>query len=408
MDVTALIGMATGAAKEVPSLVSNNSSSGRSVTGAVKDTLIQSRVYIDGSVENDPILKSVLNLSHSMYVAFLLNVLKLSNLVTQDVKVKDFLKPIATEGDVSYQSLLTGLQKYVGSEEGINDYMGMPSSEPKGEAGFDSITGNYEKKRTDTKATPTPQAEKKKSIADLDVKDVTPKIDGSIPLASVHSISFNNPQVPDSHVTIDIIIQMVPYIVKPAMIDVFIGLNAQPTFRDRYLMWKAGEISFFKDLLLGLDIARGRRKTMLSDKEGMLVDFINTQVKKSTKVGTDIYEDLATRYANKSGGASDRFIRSNNVANTVMIFSENAVQRVKSTSGFDIHNKAHRGKYFDSTFTMFIFVINTNFNQVTLYMNGIDAVMTYPYEVLKKDKKFDGQDFMQIMTSMARNQAPRF
>lgn len=220
------------------------------------------------------------------------------------------------------------------------------------------------------------------------------KLNG-IAIGELFTVTMTNPDHPEASIPVPVFIQMtpisVPYRVAPRFID---GL-VSPSVWQRWTMMTAGEIEFFRDFIGQRD--RLREKIRHDDPEGLraLKTFLQSIHSKDKYSLSDV--------------ASNREVgnMSQNLANSVLIFSEDTVRQAYAESGVDLHNDADRARYFKSTYAMIISIVDPAFAEVTTYINGIDGRIKFKYSALKpNDKKFDPVDLIAAMSALGDGKAP--
>lgn len=220
------------------------------------------------------------------------------------------------------------------------------------------------------------------------------KLNG-IAMGELFNVTLTNPDNPDASVVVPLMIQMtpinVPYRVAPRFID---GLVA-PSVWQRWTQFSAGELDFFADLLGQSD--RLSKKISQDDPESLraLKTFLETVAKK------DAYSINDVASHRNSGQMSQ------NLANSVMVFSEDTVRQAYAESGIDLHNTEDRNRYFAATYTMIIAVVDPAFAEVNVYIRGIDGKINFKYSALKPaDKKFDPVDLIAAISAIGSGKAP--
>lgn len=201
-------------------------------------------------------------------------------------------------------------------------------------------------------------------------------------------------------VSVVLFVQMVPLLVSPTLIPEFVKLKSKLSILKRWTMWRAGEIRFWKDLVFQFDEFERMKKIAKADKEGIFTDFFH----RTTSQNKGRYKNAKQAYRNKNMRGVSR-----NLVNTVLIYSEQTLQRVKAETGFDLRAFSDRERYFRETNSMLIYVVDPMFNKVTLYMNGISGVGEYTFDMFKpKGKNNETVDIIKAIGQMNDDKAPRF
>lgn len=388
--------VATKVSDRVSKIESNTS---LSLTGYTKQATLRSRVYIDGALANEPIIPQVIRSIHTMYAGLILTALQLNQFVTSGKTVQDFVGTVATEAfDEPYhdvrsdlEDLLVGLEVLSADEakKKINDVMNDPQYE------LHDVAKEAERRQKESLKTlgipPKPSAADVKTISEVRV--APPEIAS---VGKLIEVTLTNPDNPGASAKLTLIVQMVPYLIPSKLAYLFICKDTRLSFSQRVLQWKAGEISFFRDLLFQVDQINKSYEIAKNDPSKLFYDFM-AQVAKKDRA-------LVTKHLSQTDAS-----KSHNLANSVMLFTNETVERAKAESGIDLHNKAARQRYFNDTYAMVIVVVDTLYNQVTMYFNGIDDVGVYSFSAFDdKSGKDSGLDLIKALAQFTGGKAPRF
>ena len=200
-------------------------------------------------------------------------------------------------------------------------------------------------------------------------------------------------------VKVVLFVQMVPLLISPDLIGEFVKLKAKLSLLKRLTMWRAGEIKFWRDLVFQFDEFDRMKKVARADKEGVFTDFFRRTAMQSMGRAKNF----------RSAFKKDPKRISRNLVNTVLIFSEQTIVRVKAETGFDLRDFSDRERYFRETNSMLIYIVDPMFNKVTLFMNGINGVGEYTFDMFKpKGKQNEVVDIIKAIGEMEANKAPRF
>jgi len=223
------------------------------------------------------------------------------------------------------------------------------------------------------------------------------ELDGNnhVPAGKVIEVTLTNPDNPLSNVTMNLLIQLAPYLIPSALAVHFISKDIIPSFSQRVMQWRTGEISFWKDLVALSDITTRRERLRRMDPTGVLDAAINKQTSSRGRALMNLTKDQAAR--------------SRNIANSVLIFSRETVQRAKVESGIDITNPQSRQSFFNTSFAMILVVVDTLYDRVTFYYNGLDDEATFSFDQMKlKNKGDSGLDLVAVMNALGQGRSPKF
>lgn len=327
-----------------------------SLTSYVKSGRIMSRVFIDASIAQDPVTTDILKTVHTQYCAFILIALQMSQLVSKSQNVQDILRVVATEDSKIHEDI---------SGEFAMEVM---QSEP---------------------------ANNKKTTEQVSGKVVSFAGDNHIPSGKVIEVTMTNPENPEHKVTVNIFVQLTPYIVPADLAVLFVVKDKSPTFYQRWIQWRTGEIAFFKDLILQCDRAKTREKLLKMDPSGAAAAMIQAQTK--------------SRWAFAANLSKESPQKAHNIANTVLIFSQETMDRAKVDGGIDFSDYRSRQDYFNSTYALMIVVVDQMYNQVTIYYNSIEEAATYSFDQMQSaTKNGSSTDLVSIMNALNQGRTPKF
>lgn len=357
------------------------------LTRHLSSTILTSRVYVDGNIALEDVTPNIARAAQTIYASLILNALQMDQMVDGIRPVKEMLKSVATENFSLAEDTAELFASYCGLEAADDSDKDKPKIAPATDEEMDL------KYNRDSAQSRLPQLAKGQVLA--------PDSSGHFPMGRMVEVTLKNPIVPNSPtITINLLVQMFPYIVKPSLAPEFLKLNATPGMLQRWLQWRAGEIKFWRDFVFHVDLLEKKRNVFRSDTSGILYEYLSDQLKKDTKSIQALFKALTEAKPERSG---------RNIANSVMIFSEDTVMRVKADTGFDIHRASDRSRYFRQTYTMILYVVDPMYNKVTMYMNGVDAVGEYTFDDFKpKGKSNDVVDMLKAIQSMNQGRAPRF
>jgi len=438
----------------VSSILTRLSDSGDvSLTSYIKPLRICSRVYIDDSVYNDPVVTDVIKTVHTQYAGMILTALQMNRYVTKEKTVQSMLKVVSTEDNKIHESVVDELfgteahkfdadsdrrnkeriedkkeratirqrQNETRRNERAEDKNAKERAEKlarierKNKAEADRlerqrardedrnakniqnakdelIRKNKEKKEDDER--------KNRSAHTDNLKNVTGEIvslsgDNHIPAGKLLEITLTNPENSSANITLNLMVQLAPYVVPSQLAVHFITKDVIPNLSQRILQWRTGEISFWKDLIFMNDVAKHREKLLRMDPTGILSEHMETQANNRSRVLGNIAVDAANR--------------SRNIANSVLIFGQETIRRAKAESGIDLTKDEERQNFFATSFTMMIVIVDPLYNQVTFYYNGIDEAAVFSFDQMKvKTKGDNGLDLVAVMNALGQGRSPKF
>ena len=370
-----------------------------SLPAYIKQAFVASRVYIQEDIINEPILPDLLNTLHQLYISFILAAVRLSDYVgNSKTKARDMLRIVASE-------------KLNQEYENIEDLL--PSFNTFVTTAFKQHLLNTAIEKVQASGNnPTAPKDKSEPNTNSRIIDRNDKTN-LLPAGRLVEITFNrDPENKSSDkFTFNIIVSLLPSLIPSQVFKQFFATNFKLSTMQRFLKWRVGEISFFGDFLFELDQRNERREAMKKDKTGILYDMY----KKQSKDLNDSLQEYVrtTDQALKQNGVQDglrdaTMTARRNIASTIQILEKRSFDVWCKETGCDFKIKAHRDRYFTRTMCMMIAIVDTDYQIVNMYFNGIDMPGAYSFNMLKSQSKNETYDLSTIMKSFTNVTAPRF
>ena len=427
---------------------SNYNRVGGSIMSATKRTNIISRMFMDESIADEEVIPWLNTALHKFYVAQIIAGFHLSKFVTAERTVEDLIRPISSaafKSSVSSSALsrASDIAKFRSGADGAHDGHVLAHNQIlKNDA--DEIAAKREANRQDFEDwqrarnyTRTNIADQRESnewaLADqrraeaeardrvqhgrdeatfqraekqrlLDEK--TSRMAGSaiqsVKVGEGHIGSFGelmeiklqHPENPSTQITVPIFVQINPYLVSAEAAPRMIDLNVSPPLWHRLIQWQAGEISFWKDLVFWSDVHKRNTAVFKDDATREAFDAFYESVSNKDSAA---FRDLQQ---------ADRSKISQNLANSIMVFSKDTVERARIESGIDLYK--HMKDYYRQTYTMIVVIVDPSHKRVSIHFNGMDNELNLPYAAFKpKGKNGEAVDFVSLVQAMSQNNLGR-
>lgn len=327
----------------------------RSITSLAefaRPSLIESPCFIHSAVIEEPVVNDVIKNLYNIYIGYILVALQMNNLVVGNRRVRDILQTVSTAGSYEFLDSVKLIHGLVGSLESADKN--------------DVVSSNQ--RHSPDKVIAVPIA----SGRQIEVQFATDK--GGNPINVLINIKFN------------------PRIISDPVVEYILSPDYTNTLSNRWLQYQAGEIRFFKDFVLGIDKLNRKAKALKADKDNALQDIFRHQNRGK-------FEQML-----KAAGQSN----SHNLANSILILDNDMAVRYMKKNGFSFDKMADRKRFFDTTFNLFIVLVDTRYSRVTIYTNGIDQSATYSFNELKASGASDKMSLKDIMDLLAKSQMPKF
>ena len=343
-----------------------------------KRAVIMSRVFIEKNLAGEEILTPLMLNIMNIYTGLIMTALNMNQYVYGSKKVRDAMSVVATE---SLSEAPVDLQNK------FNEYfLGTQSKLMLSERSKRELCAGMEDLGEDA---PIGSA-KDASIVNNDVKDAV------LPSGRVIAMDFGAGKTDGKGggtFKVNMYLQLIPTFIPSDVAHQFIEMNFTPSVRQRWMQVSAGEISFFKDFLLGQDRRRKRFKALRDDKTGALKEMIERQE-----------NNLSSAWLKLAQVTPER----RNIANTILIFEKNSFDRACNSAGLRFKDYNSRQQFFNKTFSMIVVTVDPMYNRIEMYYHGLNAVSTFTFDQMKKNSKTEAVDLMSMMKTFANGMAPKF
>ena len=161
------------------------------------------------------------------------------------------------------------------------------------------------------------------------------------------------------------------------------------SFSERWFKWRAGRISFIKDLVFCQDLIREQKRTLMTDKDG-------------------VYSEIAKRAKNSKLASFFSKNPSLAEASNIVVISEETAMQLRVKHNLNLDNFKDRQKIFDKTYAMILVVIDRNYERVNMYHYGISTSTSVGLRDIKVANKGSGPNIMEVLTAFKGGNAPVF
>lgn len=157
--------------------------------------------------------------------------------------------------------------------------------------------------------------------------------------------------------------------------------------KERYHAWKAGRLSFIKDLVMCQDLIDAHRKNLMADKDGLYTNILQRNRTNQLSAIVSANPSVAT------------------ASNLVIISDETAAALELKVEGKlkDFHV---RERIFKETYIMIMAVIDKQWERVTFYHRGINMPTEVGMRDLKAANKGNGPDVSDILKAYQMGNSP--
>lgn len=352
-----------------------------------KRATILSRVYIEQQLANEEILPPLMLNTLNLYTGLIMTAMDMNRQISGTKKVRDAMSVVATESwelpaimaeEKMHEFFLGSVQK-----DKVSPHAVMAITKTDGSSIFEPGDANN----------PTSyNASSGGSVVETETRNP------NLPSGRVIQINFGPTgsragDAPTGTFTVDLYLQLLPRYIPTEVAHQFVDMNFTPSFKQRWMQCRAGELSFIQDLVLGNDRRKKRRKAMKNDKTGALKDMIERQE-----------NSLANSWLKLALVTPER----QNIANTILIFEKKSFDKACSAAGLRFRDYNSRQKFFNKTFSMMLCTIDPMYNKIEMFYHGLNAVSEFTFDQVKRNSKTDSVDLMTIMKTYAQGMAPKY
>lgn len=318
-----------------------------SLTRYSKTTAVVSRVYIEEGVANEDIAAPLMGTLTQIYISYVLTALQLNNVIGNYEVVRSAVQRVATEN-------------YVDVEEAISEDFGNLNIDTEGS-----------------------------KILELD------KATADLASGTVIEFDFIVGQTDKGQpttVTVPIHVSLIPAAVTTKVAKAFMDLSFIPSLSRRWKMWKAGEISLFKDFIFAKDLVAKYRSALKEDSTNALRDMMDSK----NKGWMRMIKGIITRTPN------------NNAASSILVFDAKTFEEACKEAHINFATYKDRQKFFSTAMAMLVVVVDTMYDTVDIYYNGLEQHSSVPYRIIEKAGKGNqGVDLKEFMSSLSKG-TPKF
>lgn len=352
-------------------------------------TIINSRVFIDDTLRGEDILNPLMMNLMNLYAGLILTAINVDRQVTSTKTVRDSLSVVATEDyKVEFANdLMSKYFKGCSIRSTMADPVVTPADPNAAAAPADEDESKGKKKNGES--TPADHDPQRNTETEYRTKEFMNDV--PIPSGRIVQVTFDHKDY--GKFNVNLLIQLSPIYVPTDVSQQFIAIHFKPSISQRWLQMTAGEISFFTDFLLGNDLRRKRLDALRKDRTGILSEMIDRKENALSNMWMKMAQVTPSRQ---------------NIANTILIYDDKNFAKACSSNGINFKNYANRQKFFNSTMSMIVVVVNPMYNRVDMYFNGMQHSSTFTFDQLKKNAKTEATDILAMMKQYANNGMIKF
>lgn len=183
-------------------------------------------------------------------------------------------------------------------------------------------------------------------------------------------------------------VRLMSNIISPETLVNIMSLGAaDKSFKERYHKWRSGQIHFIRDLIMCQDLIDAHKKALMKDKSGQYKSRMKSRSKNKLSAILSGNPSVAT-------------------ASSIFVITEETAKELESAIRGKLKKFATREKLFNDTSAMMMFVIDEEWEQVTIYHRSIESATTVSVKELQRKGNGKGPDILDVLTAFQKSTSP--
>ena len=349
-----------------------------SLADTARPARVEPLVIIDSPLVEQPYMEDVMKMALSTFAGYYMQAVAMVTNVgrIETLKVLDSLNPHRSQGSIG------DIKDAVWSKESYAQ--GLPSLESFNEPMEKNLILSME-------------AGNDKSLNDR-VKDGTASVgvnDESVKkLYEVDNLAVGkliNVELEDGEnnkAKIPILLRLIPTKVAPEVLThIFTATTRNSSWKERYHLWRAGQIRLVRDLIFSVDLIDEHRKALVNDT-------------------SNVYMTMNDRRRNNSMKAAYTDVPSMADASNIAVISKQTAKDIGRALHGKLGNTKVRKKVFDATYLILLVVVDEQWERVTIYHRGLDMPTEMSLREIKSSEKGKGPDITEILKAYQLGSTP--
>lgn len=190
--------------------------------------------------------------------------------------------------------------------------------------------------------------------------------------------------------TVPINVRLLTSAIKPDSLNHILSYAQQDkSVKERLYGWLAGDKDTWGDMILCNDLVDAHRKALMDDKSG-------------------VYREILRR---RNGNRISAILSGNpsiSTASNIVVMTAETAAELQSTLGGKLDKFSVRDAIFKNTYLMLMVVVDSRYEQVTIYHRGIHLPTNLSVKEMKNATKGSGPDVSEILKAYQLGNAPTF
>lgn len=343
-----------------------------SLSDLSKPARVEPLVLIDKPLAEQPYMEDVLKLALSTFTGYYLQAVAMVMNVgrVETLRVLDSLNPHRSVGDLS------NIKDAVWSKESYAQ--GLPSLESFSQPMEPNLIVSIEAS--------TPDKENSKS--GLSISDDSVKKLYEVENLAVGKLVNVELKDNENSAKLPVLIRLIPTKVAPDVLThIFTTQSKNSSWKERYHLWRAGQIRLVRDLIFSVDMVDEHRKTLINDTSNVYATITDRRRANSVK---SIMTDAPSM--------AD--------ASNIAIISKETARDIAGAMHGKIDSVKIRKQLFDTTYLILLIVVDEQWERVTMYHRGLSAPTEMSFREIKSSEKGKGPDITEILKAYQLGSTP--
>lgn len=344
----------------------------KSLADLAKPARVEPLMIVDRELADQPYMEDIAKMALSTFTGYYMQAASMMINVNriETLRVLDSLNPVRTfDSDIRRKMV-----DAVWSKEAFKD--GLPSLEAYANKDDQNVLVSIE-------AATEESGLKSARIDDESVKKLY-EVE-SMAVGKVVNVEFKED---NETVKVPVLIRMVPTTVPSQVLThIFTATNKNSSWRERYHLWRAGQISLIRDLIFSADLIDQHRKALINDT-------------------SNVYMTISDRRRNNTIKAIGSDNPSMADASNIAVISKNTAKAIEREVYGKLSALKTRKQIFDSTYLILLIVVDDQWERVTVYHRGYDQPSEYSFKEIKSSEKGKGPDITEILKAYQLGSTP--
>jgi hypothetical protein len=185
-----------------------------------------------------------------------------------------------------------------------------------------------------------------------------------------------------------VLLRLIPTKVAPDVLThIFTATAKNSSWKERYHLWRAGQIRLVRDLIFSVDLIDEHRKALVNDT-------------------SNVYMTISDRRRNNAMKAAYTDVPSMADASNIAVISKQTAKEIGRALHGKLDSVKVRKQVFDATYLILLIVVDEQWERVTVYHRGLDMPTEMSFREIKASEKGKGPDITEILKAYQLGSTP--